>query len=347
MGIEEFKKRVRDKYKIDLIFSGSDDSAIIDIPRFSSGILDLDVCLGGGWPERKIIEIMGPESSAKTFVLDNAFKVVTNKPENNKCLLIDEEGSADKPWLKRIGLNLKNLEIVKSEYAEQSLDIMEVATASGEFAIIGLDSIAALIPKEEADKSTEEWQYSLTARLMNKACRKAYKGLRDLSRTGGTTSIFLLNQIRIKMGVTFGNPETTPGGNGVKFAASVRVDLRKDETLKDAAENVYGQKSRFTIIKNKCAPPLKKGDFSFYIDGPNKGLVNNYATLATFGLATGKITKNSAKGSWYEGEWLKEKTQGINKVAIELSKYDPKQLNKYLKEIEEVYLGGNPLMFKF
>lgn len=344
MGLNEIKAAINKKCGTNIMFSAADELGIMNIPRFSTGSLMLDVDSGGGWPENKIIEIYGPESSGKSFILYNALREITKRDTFNKALLIDDEGSFDVPWAKSIGINLKNLEICRSEYAEQSLDVMELGAQSGEFALVGLDSIAALIPKEELDASTEENQaMALTARLLGKACRKAYKALNSAKKKGSPTTIMLINQIRSKVGIVFGNPEVTPGGNAVKFASSIRASLRKTEALK-ANEEVFGQLSEYTFVKNKTAPPLRKGEVAFSISGVNKAKFHNYSALFDLGLHIGKIVQS---GAWYSGDWLKKKAQGRNGVVADLTSYPVDELNAYVKEIEDELMDGSPIAFRF
>lgn len=344
MGIEELRKKINDKYGQDIMFSPAKDLGIHKIPRFSTGCLALDIDSGGGWPEGRMIEIYGPESSGKTYVLKNGMAIITNRKKNNKALLIDEEGDHTNEWAKKCGVNVNNLEIARSEYAEQALDIMELAVQSGEFALVALDSIAALIPKEELAGSTEDWQMALTARLMGKACRKMYRASNIARRKGVLCTIFFINQLRIKVGKVFGNPEVTTGGNAVKYAAAIRLDIRRVEVLKDENDNVIGQENSYLFVKNKTAPPLKKGTFRYYTDGPNKGKIDNAGTLADCGMWLGKVLQS---GSWYSGEWLPKKQQGIANVYKVFNDMIPAQLNEYLKVVQKEYLEGAQLAFKF
>lgn len=344
MGVSELRDKINKKFGVNIMFNPSDNLGIVSVPRFSSGSLMLDFDLGGGWPERKIIEIYGPESSCKSAILYKAIATVTNRDKNNKAVLLDEEGSYDNEWAKQLGIKIENLEIVRGQNAEQTLDILELLTQSGEYAIIGLDSTAALIPKDELDKSTDEWQMGLTARLMGKAMRKAYRSLNEATRSGGTTTLFILNQIRFKIGVMFGSPETTPGGNAVKYASAIRLDLRKEEMLKNANEIVYGQVSRYTTVKNKTAPPLRKGMFTILLDGARKGEIANISALVDLGIHTGKIVQG---GSWYSGDWLETKAQGKDKVILHMKELPKAKLNEYIEDMEKELLAGSPVSFRF
>jgi recombination protein RecA len=148
----------------------------------------------------------------------------------------------------------------------------------------------------------------------------------------------------LKIGVQWGNPETTPGGNGPKFASSIRLDMRKKEMMKDKNEEVYGQTTGCTFIKNKTAPPLKKCDIVYHVDGPYKGQMDNYIVLASIGLEMDTIKKS---GSWFEGKWLTARCQGLKKVSENLRAQDKKLLNSYIPAIQERYLDSAPLMFRF
>lgn len=345
MSIQDLEEMINKKYGKDIMFQPASALGVLDIPRFSSGILALDVDLGGGWPENKVMEIFGPESSGKSYTIYNAIATVTNRKENNKAVLIDEEGSFDVPWAKKIGVNVDNLQVVRSEYAEQALDILEITVQSGEYGFVGLDSIAALIAKDELDSSTEEWQMGLTARLLNKACRKCYRALNASRRKGGSTSVFLINQLRLKIGKVFGNPETTTGGQGPKYASAIRLDLRKEEMLEDSSGSTFGQVTRYTTIKNKTAPPLKKGSFEYFIDGDDAGKINNLKALFDLGLEMDTI---ALSGSWYAGPWLTKKVQGKDAAVADLNGRTKGDLNKMLKDVEKFYFGNSSkLEFKF
>jgi len=345
LGLQELKAKINQKYGQRIIYSPAEEMGIIDVPRFSSGSLQIDVDSGGGWPEGKIIEIVGMESSGKTFLVNKAFATITNREKNNKGLLIDEEGSMSKKWVIACGVNIKNLDIVRSQYAEQALDIMEAAVQSGEYGMVALDSIAALIPKTELDGSMEDQQMGLQARLVGKACRKMYRALNSSKRAGGITTVFLINQLRYKIGMVFGNPEISPGGMGPKFAAAIRMDVRKSKMLSDEDESVYAQTSKYTFIKNKVSPPLIKGEFDYFVAGENKAQIDNYKSIVLLGIEMGLLEKS---GTWYQpSEWLDKKAQGIEKVIERFKEYDKKRLNKMLKDIEANYLDGEKLSFRF
>ena len=342
MSLQSFRDKINTKFKTKVLLPAN--LGIVDMPRFSSGILAIDIDTGGGYPENKIIEIIGIESSGKTYLANKAMATITNRIANNKALLIDEEGSSEASWLNKCGVNIDNLEICRSEYAEQALDILELAVQSTNFGIVVLDSIAALIPKEELDGSTDAWQMGLTARLMGKACRKMFKALIECKKAGGSCTVILINQIRSKIGVIWGSKETTPGGRAVKFATGLRIDLRKEAMLTDVSGTIFGQQTKYTCIKNKTSPPLKKGYFKYYIDGKDEAKVFNVEGLVNCGLSMGAIVKG---GSWYSGDWLNKKIQGFDNVVTEMESYSAESLNEGLEEVQTHLLHGKKLTFRF
>ena len=346
MGVDELREKVNAKFKGNIMFSPHKDKGIASVPRFSSGSLMLDVDSGGGWPRGRIIELFGFESSGKTAVMSAAMAELTNEPHNEEALLVDEEGSFDEDWTcDKNGVNIERINVVRSDNAEQSLDIVELATESGEVGIIGLDSVAALIPKDEADGSVEDSFYALTARLMGKACRKAYHALSKAKRKGKFPTLFFINQFRTKMNVKYGSPNTTTGGNALKYAASIRVELYKIEPLGDKDKGIfYGQRTGYTFTKNKTAPPLRKGEIDIITDGPYAGQIDNHRALFLLGLEMGTIIKSA---SWYSGPWLDKKLQGEDAVVDHLRTYAPSELNKFVAEIQKAYMGNRPLAFRF
>jgi len=350
MGLKEFKTLIEKEFGKGLLFNPLENQGILSLKRFSTGSLVMDIDSGGGWPEGKVIEIFGPESSGKTFLINQAISTITNRKTNNQVLLIDEEGAFDANWVEAIGANMANIQIVRSQFAEQAMDILEIAVQSGNFALVALDSIAALIPKTELDQSTEKSHMALTARLMGTACRKIYRALNTSSQKGSNTTVFLINQIRMKVGLVFGNPETTPGGNAVKFAASIRVMLRSSEHTKDDYEQVTGKETKYTFLKNKTAPPLRVGLLNFNVGGKDKGKISNLHALIPLGIKIGKVIKT--KGNYLSGEWFTEgevekKVHGINQAVTYFKTKSLTDLNKMLKDIEEDFLDGEVLAFKF
>lgn len=227
-------------------------------PAVSTGAMTLDHILGiGGLPLGRIVEIYGPESSGKSTI---ALTVVAQAQKAGlTCAYIDAEHALDPAYMRALGINLDDLLLSQPDYGEQGLDIADRLIRTGQIDVIIVDSVAALIPKVELDGEMESAQMGLQARMMAKAMRK----LTGLANQHKTLIIFI-NQLRHKIGVMFGNPETTPGGMALKFAASVRIDVRKKEDLKDKSGNPIGIKVKAKIIKNKMAPPMKMTEFDIY-----------------------------------------------------------------------------------
>lgn len=251
----------------------------------STGALTLDNALGiGGLPKGRIVEIYGPESSGKsTIALTTVAKA---QAMGITCAYIDAEHSLDPVYMQEIGIDLDNLLLAQPDHGEQGLDIADKLLRTGEIGLIVIDSVAALVPKAELDGEMEQAHMGLQARMMAKALRK----MTGLAAQHNTLIIFI-NQLRNKIGVMFGNPETTPGGMSLKFYSSVRIDVRKREDLKDKQGNSVGIGVKAKIIKNKMAPPMKVVEFNIiYAQG-----IDEYGCL--FDVA---IDKNifTQKGSW-------------------------------------------------
>ena len=230
---------------------------------FKTGILPLDVALGvGGVPKGRVIEIYGPEASGKTTVCLSIIAQV--QKAGGTAAFIDAEHALDSVWAKKLGIKLEDLLISQPDTGEQALEITESLIRSGGIDLIVIDSVAALVPKAEIEGEMGEAKIGLQARLMSQALRKL-TGVVSKSKT----TIIFTNQLRLKIGIMFGNPETTPGGMALKFYASIRMDTRKIETLKKNNQ-AYGARIRVKIVKNKIAPPFKIAEFVINADGIDK-----------------------------------------------------------------------------
>jgi len=264
----------------------------IDIEAISTGSLGTDIALGiGGLPKGRIIEIYGPESSGKTTF---ALSVVAQAQKNGgTCAFVDAEHALDPSYAKKIGVDIENLLVSQPDSGEQALEIADTLVRSGAIDVLVVDSVAALVPKAELEGEMGDSHMGLQARLMSQALRKLTS---TVSRSN--TLIIFINQIRMKIGVMFGNPETTTGGNALKFYASVRLDIRRVGAIKDKDE-VIGSQTRVKIVKNKVAPPFKTVDFDImYGEG-----ISKTGELIDLGVKAGLVEKS---GAWfsYKGEKL-------------------------------------------
>ncbi len=230
------------------------DQAQVSVGAISTGSLSLDLALGiGGLPRGRIVEVFGPESSGKTTLVYHV--IAEAQRRGGICAFIDAEHAMDPTYAKRIGVNIDELLVAQPDTGEQALEITELLVRSGALAVIAIDSVAALTPKAEIEGEMGDSHVGLQARLMSQALRKLAG---TLNRT--ETICVFTNQLREKIGVMFGNPEVTPGGRALKFYASVRLDIRRIETLKDGVEAI-GNRVRVKVAKNKVAPPFKQAEF--------------------------------------------------------------------------------------
>ena len=251
VALQKVMQNLNKKYGAGTVMTMND--AAIDIKRFNSGCLSLDNILGGGYPVGRIIEIYGPESSGKTTLALHA--VASVQKNGGRAAYIDVENALDPVYAKAIGVDISSLVITQPSCGEDALDIAEALVASNAFDIIVVDSVAALTPRAELEGEMGDQQMGLQARLMSKGLRK----LTGIMNQNGCTGIFI-NQLRQKIGVMYGNPETTAGGQALKYYASIRLDIRKVEALKKG-KDIYGNRVRVKSVKNKVAPPLRTVEF--------------------------------------------------------------------------------------
>jgi recombination protein RecA len=269
---------------------GSDERAPVEV--IPTGSIALDVALGiGGLPRGRIIEIYGPESSGKTTLTLHAIANVQSA--GGIAAFIDAEHALDPEYAKKLGVDIDQLLVSQPDTGEQALEIADMLIRSGAIDLVVIDSVAALVPKAEIEGEMGDSHVGLQARLMSQALRKLTGGLNQTK----TTAIFI-NQLREKIGVFFGSPETTAGGKALKFYASVRLDIRRIETLKDGADAV-GNRTRVKVVKNKMAPPFKQAEFDIlYGTG-----ISREGSLIDYGVDQGIVKKS---GAWYtyDGEQL-------------------------------------------
>lgn len=270
-----------------------------------TGSIALDVALGiGGLPRGRIVEIYGPESSGKTTLTLHAIANVQR--EGGIAAFIDAEHALDPEYAQKLGVDIDALLVAQPDTGEQALEIADMLIRSGSVDLVVIDSVAALVPKVEIDGEMGDSHVGLQARLMSQALRKITGGLNQTK----TTAIFI-NQLREKIGVYFGSPETTAGGKALKFYASVRLDIRRVQTLKEGAEAI-GNRTRVKVVKNKMAPPFKQAEFDIlYGVG-----ISREGSLIDFGVEQGIIKKS---GSWYtyDGEQLGQGLENARRFMIE------------------------------
>jgi len=261
------------------------DQERIDIPAISTGSLGLDIALGiGGLPKGRVVEIYGPESSGKTTL---TLQVIAEAQKaGGTCAFVDAEHALDPNYAEKLGVNVDDLLVSQPDTGEQALEIADMLVRSNAVDVIVIDSVAALVPRAEIEGEMGDHHVGLQARLMSQALRKITGNI----KTANCLVIFI-NQIRMKIGVMFGNPETTTGGNALKFYSSVRLDIRRTGTIKDGDE-VIGSETRVKVVKNKVSPPFKQADFQIMY---GKGIYH-MGEVIDLGVKIGLVEKS---GAWY------------------------------------------------
>jgi len=297
------------------------ENPISAVEKIPTGIIPLDIALGvGGIPKGRIIEIFGPEASGKTTIALSLISQVQKAGDN--AAFIDAEHAMDPTWAQKLGVNLDQLLISQPDTGEQALEITETLVRSGGVELIVIDSVAALVPRAEIEGDMGDSQMGLQARLMSQALRKL-TAVVSKSRT----TILFTNQLRLKIGIMFGNPETTPGGMALKFYASVRMDVRKIQTLKKGDE-VIGARVRVKVVKNKVAPPFKIAEFTINSDG-----VDNLGAMIDAAVNQ-EILEKSGAFIKYKGTVV---GQGIDQAKEAISQ-DKKLYEEIRKQVYEKLL---------
>ena len=297
-----------------------------DVQVIPSGSVALDHALGiGGYPRGRIIEIYGPESSGKTTLAIHA--IAQAQKAGGMAAMIDAEHAFDRTYAKALGVDLETLLVSQPDNGEQALEIADSLIRSGAVDIVVIDSVAALTPKAEIEGEMGDNKVGLQARLMSQALRKLTA---NISKTN--TCCIFINQLREKIGIMFGNPETTTGGNALKFYASVRLDVRKTSQIKEG-EDALGSRTKVKVVKNKMSPPFKKAEFDIvYGEG-----ISHTGEIVDLGVELEIISKS---GSWfsYNGEKLaqgREATKQLLKDNVELSNEIEEKIREKLKEVKD------------
>ncbi|MGV3505121.1 MAG: recombinase RecA [Adhaeribacter sp.] len=282
------------------------DNKVEDIPAISTGSLGLDIALGiGGLPRGRVVEIYGPESSGKTTLTLHC--IAEAQKRGGLAAFIDAEHAFDRVYAEKLGIDTTNLLISQPDNGEQALEIADHLISSGAIDIIVIDSVAALVPKGELEGDMGDSKMGLQARLMSQALRK----LTGTINKTGCCCIFI-NQLREKIGVMFGNPETTTGGNALKFYASVRLDIRRIGQIKEGADNITGNRTKVKVVKNKVAPPFKVVEFDImYGEG-----ISKVGEILDLGVELNIIQKS---GSWfaYNGDKLGQGRDAVKQLLLD------------------------------
>ncbi|MEC8147856.1 MAG: recombinase RecA [Pseudomonadota bacterium] len=300
------------------------EEAVIQVDAVSSGSLSIDIALGiGGFPRGRVVEIYGPESSGKTTLTLHA--VAEIQKAGGTAAFVDAEHALDPSYAEKVGVNVEDLLVSQPDTGEQALEITDMLVRSAAVDLVVVDSVAALTPKAEIEGDMGDTHVGLQARLMSQALRKLTGNIKR-----SNTLVIFINQIRMKIGVMFGNPETTTGGNALKFYSSVRIDIRRTGALKKGDE-IIGNETRVKVVKNKVAPPFKQANFDIMY---NEG-ISRHSELIELGVQNNIIEKT---GAWYsyEGDRL---GQGKENVRIYL-KENPELADEIETKIRGLYFSN-------
>ena len=308
-----------------------DENAGRHIPRYPSGSLTLDLALGGGIPEGRIIEIYGPESSGKTTLSLHAIAEVQKR--GGRAAFIDAEHALDIQYAKKIGVDIDSLLVSQPDCGEQALEICETLVRSGAISIIVIDSVAALTPRSEIEGNMGDAQMGMQARLMSQALRKLTA---IVSKSG--TSVIFINQIRMKIGVMFGNPETTAGGQALKFYSSLRLDVRRIDKILEklpgedgkASQEIVGNRTRVKVVKNKVAPPFRQAEFDIlYAQG-----ISKEGDILELGVKYGVLEKS---GAYYRhGEDTIGQGKEQARIFLKENKKLAEKLEKEIRKLADI-----------
>lgn len=321
VSLETVLADIKKQYGDGAIVRLGDQETPKTIAHISTGALTLDLALGiGGVPKGRVIEIYGPESSGKTTLVSHIMANV--QKEGGVAAFIDTEHALDPSYAKKIGVDVDNLLVSQPDSGEEALNICETLVKSGSVDIVVVDSVAALAPRAELDGEMGQSHVGLQARLMSQALRKLTSAI---NRTN--CCCIFTNQIREKVGVMFGSPETTPGGRALKFYSSVRLDIRRIGQLKNTDGSVYGNRTKVKVVKNKVAPPFTLAEFDIlYAEG-----ISWTGSIIDAGIDAGLIEK---RGSWLscDGKQLGQGREGARKALLE----DPKLADELVQKITEM-----------
>ena len=293
------------------------DAKKVEVDTFSSGSLSLDIALGGGLPKGRVIEIYGPESSGKTTLALHG--IASIQQQGGTAAFVDAEHALDSQYAKRLGVDIDSLLVSQPDNGEQALEITEKLVRSNAVDLVVVDSVAALVPQAEIEGEMGDSHMGLQARLMSQALRK----LTGIISKSNTTVIFI-NQIRMKIGVMFGNPETTTGGNALKFYASIRMDIRRIGQIK-SGEDIVGNRTRVKVVKNKIAPPFRNAEFDIMY---NQG-ISRTGDVVDLAVEHGIVGKS---GAWFD--YKDKKIAQGREAAKQYLQDNPKVMAEIEKKIQ-------------